>query len=66
MACRPPGRISNQGQVQEILIAVTVLHEMVVVVADQVRLDDLDELLEVLAIGQYRLVVVPTPAKFWG
>ena len=39
---------------------------MVVVVADQVGLDDLDELLEVLAVGQHGLVAGPDAGEVLG
>ena len=46
-------RLAHEREVHEILIAIVVRVEIVMVVADQVRLDDIDVLAQVLPVGLY-------------
>src|SRR5208337_4702705 len=54
---RLQGSLSNQSEVEEILIAVAGLEEVIVVVADQVGLDELEVFLQMVAVSKDGLVV---------
>src|SRR5208337_1773602 len=54
---RLQGGLSNEGEIEEILVAVARLEEVIVVEADQVGLDQLEIFLEVVAVGENGLVV---------